>query len=260
MHAELAPTAGMKAALLQAAGVDFEAPEEAPLDPFAASFASPQPSTTHNNHNTLTTPPPSEPQVQQQQQQQEQQQPSLFPAAPSEDPKVDPSSLPIPQHTEATPEGAQGMVTLRDSKNNITSELVQQTVHEVCDDAHGDASHRGASNSVTPVDTEETVLAALGISPELWGGDESTPRGSTARSAAAQRARSTSETAGDLHGEHALRGGTGGARRGVIYWIRQDFRLQDNPALCCAAELARKHGGRVYCVYIHSPGEICRHC
>ena len=33
----------------------------------------------------------------------------------------------------------------------------------------------------------------------------------------------------------------GGAKgRGVLYWLRQDFRLHDNPALSAAAQAARK--------------------
>lgn len=43
----------------------------------------------------------------------------------------------------------------------------------------------------------------------------------------------------------------------VIYWIRQDFRLHDNPALADAASAAAASGGAVHCVYVHSPGTLC---
>lgn len=41
---------------------------------------------------------------------------------------------------------------------------------------------------------------------------------------------------------------------GVLYWIRQDFRLHDNPALSEAARIARETDTRVVCAFIHSPG------
>eukprot|EP01023_Acetabularia_acetabulum_P043224 TRINITY_DN43142_c0_g1_i1.p1 TRINITY_DN43142_c0_g1~~TRINITY_DN43142_c0_g1_i1.p1 ORF type:complete len:458 (+),score=48.92 TRINITY_DN43142_c0_g1_i1:79-1452(+) len=41
----------------------------------------------------------------------------------------------------------------------------------------------------------------------------------------------------------------------VIVWLRQDLRLHDNPAIAAAASTAKKGGGIVYFVYIHSPYE-----
>jgi hypothetical protein len=46
--------------------------------------------------------------------------------------------------------------------------------------------------------------------------------------------------------------------KAVLYWIRQDFRLHDNPALHDAIQIARKCDSRVVCAYIHSPGAL--HC
>ena len=42
--------------------------------------------------------------------------------------------------------------------------------------------------------------------------------------------------------EHKAEGsGAGGAKgKGVLYWLRQDFRLHDNPALSAAAQAAKK--------------------
>ncbi len=49
--------------------------------------------------------------------------------------------------------------------------------------------------------------------------------------------------------------GAAGQGSGVLYWLRQDLRLHDNPALCAAAAAARKRGGRLTLVYVHSPEE-----
>lgn len=159
---------------------------------------------------------------------------------------------------------------------------------------HGSAMHdeHDSSPQTSPVGTEASELEALGISPELWGGGG----GQQSRSKSAKqrkhqherkqrqgkRARSQSPTPRTTHtdaqtaklspgagvfdrdyisdtaSEEASQtvGAPRGTRKGVIYWIRQDLRLHDNRALCQAAELAQKHGGRVYCVYIHSPGAL----
>ncbi len=42
---------------------------------------------------------------------------------------------------------------------------------------------------------------------------------------------------------------------GVIYWLRNDLRLHDNPALWRAAELARQQGGWLLPVYLHDPAQ-----
>lgn len=42
------------------------------------------------------------------------------------------------------------------------------------------------------------------------------------------------------------------ASSGVLYWLRQDFRLHDNPALCAAAAAAKRAGGRLTLVYVCS--------
>lgn len=39
---------------------------------------------------------------------------------------------------------------------------------------------------------------------------------------------------------------------GVLYWLRQDFRLHDNPALCAAAAAAKRAGGKLTFVYVCS--------
>lgn len=49
--------------------------------------------------------------------------------------------------------------------------------------------------------------------------------------------------------------GAAGQGSGVLYWLRQDLRLHDNPALCAAAAAARKRGGKLTLVYVHSPEE-----
>ncbi|OGB69461.1 MAG: DASH family cryptochrome [Burkholderiales bacterium RIFOXYC12_FULL_65_23] len=40
---------------------------------------------------------------------------------------------------------------------------------------------------------------------------------------------------------------------GVIYWLRNDLRLHDNPALLLAARRAREQGGWLLPVYLHDP-------
>lgn len=40
---------------------------------------------------------------------------------------------------------------------------------------------------------------------------------------------------------------------GVIYWLRNDLRLHDNPALLLAAQRAREQGGWLLPVYLHDP-------
>ena len=50
--------------------------------------------------------------------------------------------------------------------------------------------------------------------------------------------------------------GSGGAAAsagtGILYWLRQDFRLHDNPALCAAAAAAKRAGGKLTFVYVCS--------
>ena len=87
--------------------------------------------------------------------------------------------------------------------------------------------------------TEDDELAALGIHSDLSGGAKSGKRRRREQVASSVHV-STEEDLEPL--------------KNVIYWIRQDLRLHDNPALCLAAAAARKSGGRVHCVYIHSPG------
>lgn len=40
---------------------------------------------------------------------------------------------------------------------------------------------------------------------------------------------------------------------GVLYWLRNDLRLHDNPALLLAARRAREQGGWLLPVYLHDP-------
>lgn len=47
------------------------------------------------------------------------------------------------------------------------------------------------------------------------------------------------------------KGGGGSA----VLWLRQDLRLHDNPALVAAARYAKKGGGRLTILFVHSPGE-----
>lgn len=42
---------------------------------------------------------------------------------------------------------------------------------------------------------------------------------------------------------------------GVIYWLRNDLRLHDNPALLLAAQRAREQGGWLLPVYLHDPAQ-----
>lgn len=65
-------------------------------------------------------------------------------------------------------------------------------------------------------------------------------------------------TSGFLLAQHRDKKGAGSAAAlgsGVLYWLRQDFRVHDNPALCAAAAAARKRGGKLTLVYVHSPEE-----
>eukprot|EP00892_Ulva_mutabilis_P003954 jgi/Ulvmu1/1930/UM012_0090.1 len=123
----------------------------------------------------------------------------------------------------------------------------------------------------------EASLASLGINPELWGGqvDDSHPGSSSERGAKRKRSpqRSTAAAAagagGMQRGEGSalslldgsstdtagVQGGGDAEAAGVVYWIRQDFRLHDNPALCRAAQLAAAAGGKVLCAFVHSPEE-----
>lgn len=115
-------------------------------------------------------------------------------------------------------------------------------------------------------DNPEEALQNLGFSSELWGVDaestESSGRG--AKRKRGRRAAGAEAGGGTLalslleHGTTA--GATGVAptpeRPSVVYWIRQDFRLHDNPALCRAVKLAQAGGGKVLCVYVHSPGML----
>ena len=125
----------------------------------------------------------------------------------------------------------------------------------------------------------EESLAALGFNPELWGGDAEDARGAAgkgpkrkrserraAEGAAAGRAgrrgRPSALSLLDDSGAAAAGGTAAAAGRSVVYWIRQDLRLHDNPALCRAARLAAAAGGKVLCVYVHSPGAhagVARH-
>ena len=43
---------------------------------------------------------------------------------------------------------------------------------------------------------------------------------------------------------------------GVIYWLRNDLRLHDNPALLLAALRAREQGGWLLPVYLHDPAQL----
>lgn len=43
--------------------------------------------------------------------------------------------------------------------------------------------------------------------------------------------------------------------RGVVVWLRQDLRLHDHPALSAAAAAAKRAGGSLTLVYVHSPEE-----
>ena len=42
---------------------------------------------------------------------------------------------------------------------------------------------------------------------------------------------------------------------GVLVWVRQDMRIHDNSPLVRAAEVAKRDGGHVTIVHIHSPDE-----
>jgi DNA photolyase len=96
----------------------------------------------------------------------------------------------------------------------------------------------GAAPAVAKTDvSEEEALEALGLKSEIWGVDNGFHKHAGTAKTKRKRAETTVE------------------RPSVIYWIRQDFRLHDNPALCQAYELATARGGRVYCIYVHAPGE-----
>ncbi len=43
---------------------------------------------------------------------------------------------------------------------------------------------------------------------------------------------------------------------GVLYWLRHDLRLHDNPALLLAARRARGQGGWLLPVYLHDPAQL----
>lgn len=46
--------------------------------------------------------------------------------------------------------------------------------------------------------------------------------------------------------------GAGGAKgKGVLYWLRQDFRLHDNPALSAAAQAAKKQARNLDHLHCH---------
>lgn len=45
------------------------------------------------------------------------------------------------------------------------------------------------------------------------------------------------------------------AGNGILYWIRQDYRLHDNPALFAAAAAAKRSGGKLTIMYVCSPDE-----
>lgn len=47
---------------------------------------------------------------------------------------------------------------------------------------------------------------------------------------------------------------------GVIYWVRQDLRLHDNPALLEASRAASRAGGQVTIAFVHSPEEDGTDC
>lgn len=40
-----------------------------------------------------------------------------------------------------------------------------------------------------------------------------------------------------------------------MLWLRQDLRLHDNGALLAAARFAKREGGRLTLLFVHSPGE-----
>jgi hypothetical protein len=43
-----------------------------------------------------------------------------------------------------------------------------------------------------------------------------------------------------------------GASSGVLYWLRQDLRLHDNPGLCAAALEAQRRRSKLTLVYVSS--------
>lgn len=178
----------MKAALLQAAGVSLDPPEEPSIDPFSSTFVS--------SNDTPAAPR----------------------TLPSRPPEI-PSAL-----NRIDPDSSQG-------------------------------TGLGAVPPVENIKSEESLLAELGIIPELSGRDARTAPQRPSRKRAS-RGDGVARRGGQADAGNVAENSkaTGGRQRGVLYWIRQDFRLHDNPALCCAAELAKKHGGHVYCVFIHSPG------
>ena len=65
----------------------------------------------------------------------------------------------------------------------------------------------------------------------------------------------TQEMSGKRREQKAEAAEAGGAKgRGVLYWLRQDFRLHDNPALSAAAQAAKKQVS-AFC-HLH----LCEHC
>lgn len=115
-------------------------------------------------------------------------------------------------------------------------------------------------------DNPEEALQDLGFSSELWGVDAQNTEGS-GRGAKRKRGRHAAgaEAGGGTPALSLLEDGTtpsatgvgpASERPSVVYWIRQDFRLHDNPALCRAVKLAQAGGGKVLCVYVHSPGVL----
>lgn len=128
-----------------------------------------------------------------------------------------------------------------------------------------------------PDDSPEDALEGLGFSSELWGVDKDRREHPAARGAKRKRSRREGGPGGAaaapssanptsalslLEGNAAKSAGAGAAvgRPSVVYWIRQDFRLHDNPALSRAVKLAAAGGGKVLCVYVHSPGVCCVEC
>lgn len=123
----------------------------------------------------------------------------------------------------------------------------------------GQPSGLGAAPPVGTIQSEESLLAEVGINPELSGRDaRKLPQRPSRKRVSGGEGLARRGEQSDADDEEVKSRAVGGRRRGVLYWIRQDFRLHDNPAMCCAAELAKKHGGRVYCVFIHSSG--MNHC
>jgi len=120
------------------------------------------------------------------------------------------------------------------------------------DTVRSSAPGSAAAAAVTPAEREAAALEAAGLNE--WGSPvRSSKRPRRGRGGGALGG--AAAAAGAAAGAAGAPGTGAGARPNVLFWLRQELRLHDNPALSAAAAEAARCGGVLTCMYVHSPEE-----